>query len=108
MFSHPFSFHGRIGRLEYGLSYAISCIWLFLVEIIAMIFPNPNSATIVLILFTSMVYCWFLLAQSAKRCHDLGHSGWFQLIPFYALLMLFFGGDEHENAYGPDPKSREK
>jgi hypothetical protein len=27
MFAHPFSFHGRIRRLEYGLSYIIYLVW---------------------------------------------------------------------------------
>lgn len=49
---------------------------------------------------------WFLLAQGAKRCHDLGHSGWFQIIPFYVLAMLFCEGQKDENDYGLSPKFR--
>lgn len=42
---------------------------------------------------------FFLLAQGAKRCHDRGNSGFYQIIPFYGLWMLFA-----ESNYGPNPK----
>jgi uncharacterized membrane protein YhaH (DUF805 family) len=47
---------------------------------------------------------WFLWAQNAKRCHDRGNSGWYQLIPFYFLVLLFGDGEEGENEYGDNPK----
>jgi hypothetical protein len=42
---------------------------------------------------------WFLWAQSAKRCHDLNKSGWWQLIPFYFFVLLFSTGDYGPNQY---------
>lgn len=45
-----------------------------------------------------------MLAQAAKRSHDVGNSVFYILIPFYALY-LFFGDSEYgENQYGPNPK----
>jgi uncharacterized membrane protein YhaH (DUF805 family) len=52
-----------------------------------------------------MPFLWFTWAQGAKRCHDLGNSGWFQLIPFYSLWMLFKDGEYGENNYGVNPKT---
>jgi uncharacterized membrane protein YhaH (DUF805 family) len=49
---------------------------------------------------------WICLASGAKRCHDRGNSGLYQLIPFYGLWMLFGDGDHGSNHYGADPKGR--
>jgi len=57
---------------------------------------------IYLIVFAAMF--WIQLAQSAKRCHDVNTSGWFQLIPFYGLYLLFADGDKTRNRFGPSPK----
>ena len=44
-----------------------------------------------------------MIAQNTKRCHDRGNSGWFQLIPFYGLVLLFGDSDKGDNAYGNSP-----
>ncbi len=107
MFSHPFSFHGRIRRLEYGLSVIIYYAYYFLISILSRILLYNNLEVAgTLALLTIIPLCWFLLAQGAKRCHDRGNSGWYQLIPFYGLWMLFGDGDKCENDYGFDPKGR--
>jgi len=45
-----------------------------------------------------------MLAQGAKRCHDVGNSGWYIIIPLYSLVLMFLEGDMGENQRGPDPK----
>ena len=105
MFSAPFSFHGRIRRLEYGLSYIITYIWAIIVEVLVGA-ANVNEGVIYLLLLLLIPEYWFLYAQGAKRCHDRDNSGWYQIIPFYMLWMLFADGDAHDNSYGPDPKGR--
>ena len=66
---------------------------------------NDISETFAIIwLMLFIPFCWFLLAQGAKRCHDLGHSGWWQLIPFYVLWMIFQEGEPGTNQYGDNPK----
>lgn len=47
---------------------------------------------------------WFMFAQGAKRCHDRDNTGWYQLIPFYVLWMMFAEGDTSANNYGEFPK----
>ncbi|WP_224485403.1 DUF805 domain-containing protein [Robertkochia aurantiaca] len=101
MFKNPFSFNGRIRRTEYGLSYLIYCFAYFLfIGIVDS--PNQTSSLIGLIILIPSL--WFIIAQGAKRCHDRGNSGWYQIIPFYGLWMLFASGDSGDNMYGPNPK----
>jgi uncharacterized membrane protein YhaH (DUF805 family) len=100
MFQNPFSFDGRIRRLEYGLS-ILAYIVFYLIQI-ALI--QAGTVGIIIWLVALVPVLWFLWAQGAKRCHDLGRSGWFQLIPFYGFVMLFSEGDTGMNEYGSNPK----
>jgi len=34
----------------------------------------------------------------------MGNSGWWQLIPFYAIIMIFQDGQPGTNQYGENPK----
>ncbi|MGS2764061.1 DUF805 domain-containing protein [Sinomicrobium sp. M5D2P9] len=45
-----------------------------------------------------------MIAQSAKRCHDRGYGGWYQLIPFFNIYLLFAESKYGPNQYGPNPK----
>jgi uncharacterized membrane protein YhaH (DUF805 family) len=101
MFKNPFSFEGRIRRTEYGVSFIIYAIAYGIVAAIGAS-AGRDGAGLVLIFFIPML--WFLWAQGAKRCHDLGNSGWWQLIPFYAFWLLFQDGQAGSNQYGENPK----
>ena len=101
MFDKPFTFEGRIRRLEYGLSIIIYIIvYLFFSNIIT----SMGEEALVLYFLILIPALWFIWAQGAKRCHDLGDSGWYQLIPFYGFLLLFREGEAGENRYGDNPK----
>ena len=99
MFSNAFSFDGRIRRLEYGLS---NIIYGVLALIITQIVGNNDSNAWMFLAFIPMM--WFLIAQNTKRCHDVGSSGWYQLIPFYGIYLLFAEGESGANQYGQNPK----
>lgn len=105
MFKTPFSFNGRIRRTEYGLSFIIYFFiyfFIFLTLGFGNRYRSGFGSVSVLLLFIPLV--WFLWAQGAKRCHDLGNSGWYQIIPFYVLWLLFQDGERGENEYGQNPK----
>ena len=99
MFNNIFSFDGRIRRLEYGISIIIYGVIAFILD---QIVKNNDSLTWIYIAFIPML--WFLIAQNTKRCHDVGRSGWYQLIPFYGIYLLFADGESGNNQYGLNPK----
>lgn len=101
MFKSPFSFSGRIRRTEYGLSYLI---FIFCFYASLFLFSLREELFLIVLLFIAVLY-WFLFAQGAKRCHDLGNSGFYQLIPFYGLWIIFEDGNRGVNRYGEDPKA---
>ena len=99
MFSMSFSFEGRIRRMEYGISFIIYVILQSIVNVVLQ--SSPDASIIILV---DIPLLWFIWAQGAKRCHDLGHSGWYQIIPFYVLWLLFADGVRMTNEYGANPK----
>ena len=87
-----FSFKGRVGRFGAVLIVILIFSW------VRFLFYNPDAK---LLYWLPILFIFYLyLTLSAKRCHDLNHTGWFQLIPFYILVMLFAAGDDEKNDYG--------
>jgi uncharacterized membrane protein YhaH (DUF805 family) len=100
MFKNPFSFSGRIRRLEYGISMIIGGVLQFIITSL-----SESSSEASIFVFLLIPVMWFGFAQGAKRCHDLGNNGWWQLIPFYGLWLLFQDGSLGANQYGNNPKT---
>lgn len=105
MFSRSFSFCGRIRRLVYCLSFIFFLFYIAIIQVVIDLGAVTTSGGVFILLSLIPLY-WFILAQGTKRCHDLGNSGLYQLIPFYGFLMVLEDGDEGENEYGFDPKGR--
>lgn len=98
IFSSPFSFDGRIRRTEFGITLIIFVI----VETFVNAIVESGEAPIIGLAYIPML--WFLWAQGAKRCHDVGNNGWWQIIPFYTFWLLFQDGQPVINEYGYNPK----
>ena len=104
MFKDPFSFNGRIRRTEYGLTFIIYIVSVFLMRFfVGWIAPSHTIASLLLVILYFPLL-WFLFAQGSKRSHDLGNSGWYQLIPLYGFWLLFADGEQRQNSYGANPK----
>ncbi len=57
-----------------------------------------------LLIIPMLILMRISLSQGAKRCHDVGKSGWYLLIPFYVFYLIFAEGQRFDNKYGPKIK----
>ncbi|MFY7826520.1 MAG: DUF805 domain-containing protein [Flectobacillus sp.] len=105
MFKNILSFEGRIRRLEYGLSIIFFIVGLLISSFLLGLLGFSSNF---LIIFTLLPLLYFRIAQAAKRCHDLGNSGWYQLIPLYSFWLLLADGEPYTNEYGIPPKALEE
>ena len=106
MFQRPFSAEGRIRRSEYVISYLLVQFGSYAIGYLVGSMGLSDGYTYGLgwIYIPTVLLSIWLLMQGAKRCHDRGNSGWYQIIPFYILWMVFAPGDDGDNEYGPSPK----
>lgn len=102
MFSNVLSFKGRIRRLEYGLTFLASFLWEITMQV--MMETQVYEVYAIIYLATLIPILWIWFAQGAKRCHDIGNSGWYQIIPFYFFWMILAEGNSETNEYGVSPK----
>jgi len=105
MFKNILSSDGRIRRTEYCITYfgyilIINGMDLVLLYTNSGLFEYLRIAVIIPLIY-------IVIVQGAKRCHDRGNSGWYQIIPFYIFWMFFAEGDQGPNEYGNNPKHKE-
>lgn len=110
-----FCFEGRRGRLSYFLTSLLIAIASAIAGTFLRNFASSLESHIYLgisVLLIPLV-SWPCFAIGAQRFHDLGASGWWQLlclIPFVGfiiwLVLLFAPGQKQANQYGyiPSPE----
>ena len=91
---------GRASRNEY--------IPVFILCVTVQRVCEKATSSIGVCLAISILAAVALIVESTRRLHDVGRSGWWQLVPFYSLVLLFSKGDEGPNDYGPDPRQKKK
>ena len=111
MFKSVFSFEGRINRREYLLSFLIFAAGVtimdsIVISILAGYMDTETYAPVahLISLIACAPFAFFYFAQGAKRCHDISTSMWWQLVPFFGLLLVLKKGDLTRNEYGANPK----
>lgn len=96
-----FSFKGRAKRSEFWAVTLPIAILSSLVDLI----PDDafdNTAFCISFVIFAILITWIELATNTRRCHDLGHNGFWQLIPLYGIWMGFVKGEDVPNKYGPE------
>ena len=103
MFRNAFLFKGRARRSEFWLAYIIFMACMMIPAAMADAWGDSDALAVigVIIIFGGI---YFFLSEGTRRCHDLGHSGFWMLIPYYILWMLFQNSKEGPNEYGNNPK----
>ncbi len=109
-------FSGRARRKEYWMFVLFNVIF----AIVAMVLDNVLGLASKELGYGPIYGLYALamilpsLAVAARRLHDIGKSGWWQLIaliPIIGVIVLIVwyatDGDRGDNAYGPDPKAGE-
>lgn len=91
---------GRASRKEY--------IPVFILCVAIQRTCEQATSSIGVCLAVSILAAVVLIVESSRRLHDIGRSGWWQLVPFYSLVLLFRKGDAGPNAYGPDPRRKKR
>ncbi|MSQ30344.1 MAG: DUF805 domain-containing protein [Dehalococcoidia bacterium] len=95
-------FTGRGGRSEFWYWELFALLVQIVISIAAMAIAVP-SLTYLGSLF-SLATLVPQIAVGARRMHDVGKSGWFQIIPLYNLYLAIQPSDG-PNAYGTGPAS---
>jgi uncharacterized membrane protein YhaH (DUF805 family) len=101
-------FYGRATRAEYWyFSLFSSLIGVAISIVAAIVSPKINllsDAYSLLVVIPG-------LAVSARRLHDIGKSGWMQLVIFipvvgliWLIILMATDSNPGENKYGPNPK----
>ncbi len=123
-----FTIDGRIPRSQYwlavliyiGASVAVTMVVYALNSLLAGSIGEDGDAAItgiaavpyiLLLLGYTVLSIWSGICVNAKRCHDRGRSGWFQLIMlipligplWYMIESGFLRGTQGLNRFGPDP-----
>ncbi|TCJ98442.1 uncharacterized membrane protein YhaH (DUF805 family) [Volucribacter psittacicida] len=114
---------GRMRRLDYGLYYIGSCffnfaIWGFFFRLIISInylYYESDVCQLLIIFITAIILLIFYTVPRfyciIARLHDLGKSGYYSLwtlLPFVSFILIFLKGEDRDNQYGEDPKSKGK
>ena len=106
------NFNGRVSRSEYWRFVAGVTLIQGLLGILALLcstlgFPNYETLIDNVAVGVSLFFIIPNIAITARRMHDIGRSGWTQLISFIPVVGFFVfltyelrRGDQGENAYG--------
>lgn len=90
-----FSFKGTLGQSKYIANFFVALV----LDIAYAFLVNNHYLDSIIAIIILIPLLWYNLALGAKRCHDIGLNGWYQLIPFFYIYLLFARSKENNNSY---------
>ena len=107
-----FNFEGRARRKEYWMFVLVNLIVGIVRGIVDSVLHTRTTSGIGIVgSLYSLAVLVPSIAVGARRLHDIGRSGWWQLIglvPILGWIVLIVwaatAGDSGSNRFGPDPK----
>jgi len=96
-------FNGRARRSEYWYFFLVNVLVSISFNVIGMTLGGSTFVYLLSTLFTLAVLVPSV-AVAVCRMHDVGKSGWYELIPVYNLVLACTEGINGGNEYGADPK----
>ena len=114
VFQKYFDFSGRARRSEYWyfalFTFIVGLILGVVDDLFGLTYGINDEQGALGTLFSLLTF-FPSIAVGARRLHDTGRSGWWQLIMFtiigipVLIYWLAVEGDPHSNEYGTDPKN---
>lgn len=86
------NFKGRSSRSEYWW-------WTLFTVIVTTVLSGVSN----LDSLASLAFLVPSIAVGARRMHDVGHNGWWQLFPIYNIVLACRQSSSVMNKYGPPP-----
>ncbi len=117
-FNKSFDVEGRASRSEFWWFSLFSFVYSIATSIIAAMIAAmvANDLEMLEIIYNLLSFAFYLpilpaaICVTARRLHDIGHSGWLQLVVLvpcvgiiFYLIWMITEGDSVPNLYGPVP-----
>jgi uncharacterized membrane protein YhaH (DUF805 family) len=101
-FSRYAKFEGRASRPEFWYWFGFVLVTSTLLYLVEGSMPTAGGFGGLARLFVLLTLCP-TLAVGARRMHDIGRAGWWQLVPVYSWYLAAQPGVESDNRYGVPP-----
>ena len=106
VFKQYADFNGRARRKEFWMFILFNMIIIYGLMAIMAATGWMFISIILFVYYIAMIIP--MIAVNCRRMHDVGKSGWYQLIPIYSFILAVTNGAKGANEYGPDPKGNDE